>query len=86
MLSADFINGAFELFGAALLLLNVREIIRTKRVAGVHWLPTVFFTIWGFWNLYYYPLLGQWLSFVGGVAIVLVNCIWLALVVIYRPR
>lgn len=34
------------------------------------------FTVWGVWNLAYYPALGQWLSFVGGVVLVAGNLAW----------
>lgn len=51
---------------------------------GVSLLSTSFFTGWGLWNLYYYPSLGQMLSFEGGVAIVLTNIIWLSLMFKYR--
>lgn len=80
---ADIINGAFELFGGALTLLNVRQILRDRRIAGVHWLPTGFFTAWGLWNLYFYPSLGQWFSFAGGCVIVIVNLWWLFLIARY---
>jgi hypothetical protein len=73
----DLINGAFELGGATVLWLNVRQLWRDRCIAGVHWGPTVFFTLWGLWNLFYYPSLQQWMSFTGGLAIVVVNATWL---------
>ena len=79
----DIINGSSELFGAVLLLTNVVRLHRDKFVQGVHWTPTAFFTAWGLWNLFYYPHLGQWFSFVGGLAIVVVNAIWLGQFVYY---
>lgn len=89
-MTPDFINGLFEFAGAAFLSLNVRQILHDKVVKGVHWSSTVFFTSWGFWNLYYYPSLEQWWSFAGGVAIVAVNSVWLYLIwyysTIYRSR
>lgn len=82
----DLANGLFELGGAAFQLLNVKALMRDRRVQGVHWSPVVFFTAWGGWNLFYYPHLGQWLSFVGGLAIVLVNLLWLTLLASYSRR
>lgn len=81
----DLVNGLFEFLGAFMILMNVRAIYRDRRLAGVHWGPTVFFTSWGFWNLFYYPHLDQWLSFTGGCALVLVNAWWLYLVWRFRP-
>lgn len=80
----DLVNGGFELLGALFILLNVRALIRDKEIRGVHWGPTVFFTSWGFWNLFYYPALDQWLSFTGGLAIVAANVWWLGLTWSYR--
>lgn len=79
-MTPDLINGLFELGGAALLTLNIRALVRDRALSGVHWAPTVFFAAWGLWNLFYYPHLGQWLSFAGGVAVVAVNLVWLGLV------
>lgn len=78
-MSPDQINGAFEFGGALVLMLNVRRVWRDRRVSGVSWAPTAFFTAWGLWNLFYYPHLGQSWSFVGGLFVVLSNTIWLAL-------
>lgn len=83
---ADLTNGLFEGLGAVALYGNVRAIRRDKTVRGVDWKATVFFTAWGFWNLFYYPHLGQWLSFTGGCAIVAVNTAWLGLAWRYRER
>lgn len=80
----DLINGSFEFLGAFVLWQNVRALRRDKVLQGVHWTPTAFFAAWGLWNLFYYPSLDQWFSFWGGVAIVSVNLMWLALVVRYR--
>lgn len=76
-MSPDVINGCFEIGGAAVLALNVKRLHRDRRIAGVHWGPTLFFALWGLWNLFYYPSLGQWWSTVGGCLLVLVNIIWL---------
>lgn len=79
----DQINGSFEVAGAAFNCLNVRRLIRDKHLEGVRWEPTAFFTLWGVWNLWYYPALEQWYSFAGGCLIVMVNALWVALVAWY---
>lgn len=76
---ADTINAAFEAGGAITLLLNIRQLWRDRAVSGVHWLPVAFFGIWGAWNLFYYPSLGQWLSFWAASIIALANLTWLVL-------
>lgn len=73
----DAINGTFEVLGSVMIWRNVLELHRDKMVRGVHWLPVGFFAAWGYWNLFYYPHLDQWLSFWGGVSIVVANTVWL---------
>jgi hypothetical protein len=67
-MTPDVLNGIFELVGSLFILLNVKRVLRDKRVLGFDWRVMLFFTSWGFWNLYYYPHLDQWFSFVGGVS------------------
>jgi len=82
----DFINGSFEIVGSIANLLNVVQLYKDKMVRGVRVFPVVFFSAWGLWNLYYYPSLDQWMSFVGGLFIVLVNLIWIGLALKYRKN
>ena len=82
----DWINGGFELGGSMLLWLNVQTLYRAKKVEGVHWGASAFFTFWGIWNLYYFPSLGQWCSFVGGCSIAAANATWVALAIYYEKR
>lgn len=42
------------------------------------------FTLWGVWNIYYYPSLNQWCSFAGGLVIVAANALWVGLMLRYR--
>lgn len=79
----DIINAVFETLAGLLTLLNVRRIIIDKEVRGISMIPITLFTLWGIWNLYYYPHLGQWFSFVGGLFIMLTNLTWVSLAVYY---
>lgn len=83
MIPYDLVNGLFELVGSVLIWLNVRQLHRDKMVRGVHWAPIAFWMVWGWWNLFYYPSLGQWLSFWGGVSVVIANSVWLAQMIYY---
>jgi hypothetical protein len=80
----DVVNGLFELLGGVVLSSNVKKIRVDKMIRGVNWRVTGFFTAWGFFNTAYYPHLGQWFSFSGGLVIVVVNCVWLYYAVKYR--
>jgi hypothetical protein len=77
-ISPDLINGLFEFGGSILLWKNVRQLNKDKEIKGVHWAPTMFFFLWGLWNLFYYPSLQQWASFMGGMSIVIANGVWVA--------
>lgn len=83
---ADLINGGFELLGGLFILNHCRVLYAQKAVRGVSVLSTAFFTLWGLWNLYFYPSLGQWASFAGGVVIVVANGVWIALALFYARR
>lgn len=84
MNNPDAINGLFETFGGIAIFGHVRAILRDKAVQGLNPIACVFFTSWGYWNLYYYPHLDQWLSFIGGLLIVAGNTWWVALILKYR--
>ena len=50
------------------------------------WPIQAFFTSWGVWNLYYYPTLHQWASFVGGIFLVLGNGTWVIMAAYYERK
>ena len=85
-LTPDHVNGGFELVGGLLTWLSVRRLVIDKQVKGISWWPILFFTAWGLWNLFYYPYLLQWWSFIGGLFIVVANTVWLVLLVYYGRR
>lgn len=75
----DVANASFELIGAILAWVNFRKLQQDGEVKGVYWPVTGFFALWGFWNLYYYPSLGQWFSFWAGIVLVSANTAWVIL-------
>lgn len=85
-MSSDHFNALFEFISAMLLMINVVRLYKDKKLQGVSIVPTMFFTLWGFWNLYYYPSLNQFWSFVGGIFVVVVNLIWVIMALYYRSR
>lgn len=82
----DIINGLFEAVGGIFVWMNCKRLYRDKEVRGVYVPATAVFTTWGFWNLFYYPHLGQMWSLAGGLVIFTGNCVWLALAVYYSNR
>jgi hypothetical protein len=79
----DGVNGLYELLAGAAVLMHCWRLYKDKKVRGASWIATAFFFSWGLWNLYYYPHLDQWLSFVGGLGIVAANCVWLTMMLYY---
>jgi len=86
MIIQDLINSLFELSAGFFLWNNVRVLYRDKKVRGISILSIGVFTIWGYWNLYYYPFLDQWLSFLGGMLVVFANTVWVYLAIHYARK
>ena len=82
----DLVNCIFEAFGGFFIGLSVLKLHRDKQVRGVALPYVLFYTSWGYWNLYYYPSLGQWASFWGGFGVVAVNTVWFAQILYYRKN
>lgn len=91
-MSPDLINGIFESMGGFFIALSCVKLYRDKKVRGISFGHAMFFTCWGYWNLFYYPGLDQWFSFYGGLFVVAVNTVWLGQMFYYnqierlRPR
>lgn len=83
MILVDTINGLFEVLGGIFILNHCRVLYKAKQLTGVSIISTVFFTLWGVWNLYFYPSLDQWVSFAGGVVITVANLLWVGMMVYY---
>jgi hypothetical protein len=79
----DLVNGNLELFGGVFIWIHVRRLLVDRKVKGVSLVATVYFFAWGLWNLYYYPSLGQWVSWLGGINVAGANLIWVGLMVYY---
>ena len=82
----DTINDSFELIAGLFLILNIVELYKRKITVGIHILPVFFFTLWGIWNIIYYPAIGQKLSFYAGLLIVFNNGIWVIMALYYKYK
>lgn len=80
-MNQDMINGGFELLGAFFAWANARRLYRDRELRGVYWPAWAFFTVWGLWNLFYYPSLAQWFSFSAGIALATGNLAWTVMAV-----
>lgn len=72
----DRVNGAFEGMASFMILNHTRALWKSRQADGVSLVSSVFFTTWGFWNIWYYPHLGQMFSFYAGIAVVSANVFW----------
>lgn len=75
-ITPDTFNALLELIGSILTWRNAWQLWIDREIRGVYWPMPIFFTAWGFWNLYYYPPLNQWLSFYAGLLLVMGNVLW----------
>lgn len=82
----DLLNGIFEFGLSYFILKSIQKIRVDKKVLGFY-MPTIYWTTaWGLYNIFYYPYLGQWFSFVGGITVVTLNLIWLSHYFYYKAN
>lgn len=79
----DAVNGAFELIGGLFVMLSIRQVLRDKAVKGVSWWHPLFFSVWGFWNVFFYWWAGVWLSWAAGIWMTLLTTTWVSLLFYY---
>ena len=80
----DTLNGIFETGGGILQWISVRKLMRDKCIKGMYWPTTLFFALWGLWNLFYFPNIHQLMSFIGSLVIVTGNIAWVVYAIKYR--
>ena len=85
---SDLINGGVEFIGGLLILISIYKLYKDKEVKGISWIPNVYFTAWGVWNIFFYFFNGFLFSFIGGVLVAITSIIWLIQLWYYskRPR
>lgn len=84
-MNVDLINGLFEAGGALCTWHNAWQLHKDRgEVRGASPVLVTFMSVWGLWNLIYYPSLNQWFSFAAGIALVLGNLAWVAQLAWYR--
>jgi len=86
MNTPDLINAGFEAFASLFIMNHARVIWITRQARGVSLLSAAFFVLWGFWNIWYYPHLGQIFSFYAGLAIMAANFFWIFTICYVRSK
>jgi len=72
----DIINACFEFSAAIVIWINVYKLYKDKETKGVFWPVWLLYTIWGIWNIHYYPSLNQIWSYYAGIFLVIGNTVW----------
>lgn len=82
----DFINGLFEVFGSVFVWANAWAMRRSKHAWGPSVVAALFFTVWGYWNLFFYSHYDLWVSWAGGIPLVLGSTVWVGLAAYYTHK
>jgi hypothetical protein len=85
-MTPDGINGAFEVIGSVAVWANFCAVVKDRGYAGTRWPMMVFFMSWGMWNLYFYPHLGQAISFYASWSLSLANASVLAAMIYFGKK
>jgi hypothetical protein len=72
----DLINALFQLGGALAAWKNVQHLWRDRQIRGIFWPLTIYYAIWGLWNLAFFSHLAQWWSLASGTMLVSGNIVW----------
>ncbi len=80
----DLINASFEMGASVIIWINVYRILKDKKVMGLAWKSWIFYSMWGFWDFYYYTHLNQPISFWAAVILSVGNVTWVSLAFKYR--
>jgi uncharacterized membrane protein YfcA len=83
---ADLFNGLFECGAGFAAYLNCWRLFQDKEVKGIAVGSIVFFTLWGAYNLFFYPAKDLWWSFYGGLVVFSGNVLWIVLLIYYSRR
>lgn len=83
-ITPDLINGVIEAVAGLFVLNHCRVLYAHKETRGVSIVSVIFFMLWGFWNLYYYPHLNQPISYYGGLFVVAANVVYVGMMFSYR--
>jgi uncharacterized membrane protein YfcA len=86
MIAPDLANATFEALAALFILNHCRAVWGSKQAHGISILSTMFFASWGVWNIWYYPHLGQWLSFYAGILVTFANLFWIYSIWLIRRK
>jgi hypothetical protein len=85
-ITLDQINAGFEMAGAISRTFDCVQLYRAKRFVGGSLFTAFFFLMWGFFNIVFYPSLGQTYSYLAALALTTMNALWLVMAMYFNWR
>ena len=82
----DSINAIIFVIAGFIIYRSAFQIVKDRRVAGVHWSMPLFFGAWGAWNVPYFWHLGQVNSFGAGLFLLSAHVTYVVLFFRYRRK
>lgn len=82
----DVINAIFSFLSGIFLWYNCWKLYKDKQVCGVSISCQALFTLWGFWNLYYWPSLNQWVTWYASIFSTTANLVWVWMAIYYTRK
>lgn len=88
LITPDRINALFQFASIFFISLNIRSVLRDRKVNGLNWKTTVFNTVWSGWSTSYYFLTGaHWSAAISSASCALsITYTVLVLLVVERER
>jgi hypothetical protein len=85
-MSNDMFNGLLEFSGSIFILNHCYAMFRAKDSSAVSLLATLFFFVWGIWNLHWFRFIQMPYSLYAGICMAAANALWLCMIIYYRIK
>ena len=82
-MNLDIINSVLIMTAGAFISASVVKLYKDKVVRGVSPIHVGFFTMYGFWHVFFFSSLNQWWSVAGGIVAITMNSIWFIMLIYY---
>lgn len=84
MKTVDDITGMFQFGASIFILMNIRSLIKSKRMLGISIFTIIFYNIWDLWGIYMFYRIGNTVSMWTAIVISCVYVTWSLLVFYYN--
>jgi len=83
-MTLDQFNSIFPFIACTAHVLNIRKLLRDKRVLGVHWASPLITYAGQISGIYFMYTLGQWYTMVGGATFFALSFTWYCMMIYYN--